>query len=150
MKHTLLELMDLPGQVLGAVGVMFASMVTAVLTLLAQFPPAAANVVSEAPTWFLAFGAFVVIALAWACLTIARFAAVTQIASNNSVKDSMEQQTKVLTKLTEIIDRQNRFWESAGMQAITRNMDAELPCEMSSAASVLHARPMRPRQSQDE
>ena len=142
MKHALVELLDLPVQVLGAIGVLFTSMVTAGMGLLAQFPPAAANVVSEAPTWFLAFGAFVVIALAWACLTIARFAAVTQITSNSSVKESMEQQTKVLTKLTETIDLQNRFWESAGVAAIQRNMDAEIPCDLQ---STLHALPMRGR-----
>lgn len=147
MKHALVELMELPVQVLGAIGVLFTSMVTAGLGLLAQFPPAAANVVSEAPTWFLAFGAFVVIALAWACLTIARFAAVTQITSNSSVKESMEQQTKVLLKLTEIIDRQNRFWENAGVAAIQRNMDAEIPCDLQ---STLHSRAMRSRFPHDE
>lgn len=124
--------MELPGQVIGAIGVILGSMVTGALALLAQLPPAAAGVVTEAPTWFLAFGAMVVIALAWACLTLARYAAITQNTSNEQVKASMDQQTRVLTNLAATIERQNNFWERAGITAITRSMDAE--CDLSDQA----------------
>lgn len=122
MPHRVLEFLELPVQVIWAIGVIFGSLLTGAFTLLAQIPAAAAGVVSEAPTWFLAFGALVVIALAWACLTLARYAAITQNASNDQVKASMDQQTVVLTKLADTIERQNMFWENAGISVITRSI----------------------------
>lgn len=120
MPHRLIELLDLPGQVLGAITVIIGGMVTGAITLLSQLPAAANGVVTEAPTWFLGFVALVVIALGWACLTLARYSAVTQITSNEQVKTSMDQQTKALTKLADTMERQNKFWEQAGIQAIQR------------------------------
>lgn len=134
MPHRILELMELPGQVLGAIGVIFGSMLTGGITVLAQLPGAVSGVVTEAPTWFLAFGALVVIALAWACLTLARYAAVTQNTSNDAVKRSMDQQTVVLTNLAQTIERQNRFWEQTGMNIITRITEND-PNECSPLAS---------------
>jgi len=125
MIHRFLELLDLPVQVMAAIGVLLGGITAAVASLLGQLPAAAGGVVTEAPTWFLAFGALVVIALAWACLTLARYAAITQSTSNEQVKASMDQQTKVLTNLAATIERQNMFWERAGITAITRSMDAE-------------------------
>jgi hypothetical protein len=129
MKH-LLELLELPGQVIGAISVLVGGLITGGVTLLAQIPSATAGVVAEAPTWFLAFGAMVVISLAWACLTLARYAAVTQSTSNAAVKESMEQQTRVLTNLAATIERQNKFWEHAGITAINRSMaDPDMACD---------------------
>lgn len=143
MPHRILELLELPGQVLGAIGVILGGMMTGALALLAQLPPAAAGVITEAPTWFLAFGALVVIALAWACLTLARYAAVTQSASNEQIRVSMDQQTRVLTNLAATIERQNMFWERAGINAITRSMaDPDMACEFSEQA--LGSSPRRP------
>ena len=145
MPHRFLEIMELPGQVLGAIGVIIGGMASAALALLAQLPAAAGGVVTEAPTWFLGFGALVVIALAWACLTLARYAAITQNTSNEQVKASMDQQTKVLTNLAATIERQNNFWERAGITAITRSMDAE--CDLSE--SPLSSRAMLGRSSSE-
>jgi len=148
MSHRFLELLELPMQVLGAIGVIFAGSVTGGgLALLAQLPGAAAGVVTEAPTWFLAFVAAVVIALAWACLTLARYAAVTQNTSNEQIKASMDQQTRVLTNLASTIERQNMFWERAGISAITRMTEApEETCSpLSSSPRSRHPHPTNPQ-----
>lgn len=142
MPHRFLELLDLPGQVLGAISVLVGSMLGGGMTLLSQIPSGAAGLVSEAPTWFLAFGAIVVIALAWACLTLARYAAITQNTSNEAVKRSMDQQTVVLTNLAQTIERQNRFWEQTGMNIITRVTETDP--EISPLASSARSQPRQP------
>lgn len=142
MPHRFLELLDLPGQVLGAISVLVGSMLGGGMTLLSQIPAGAAGLVSEAPTWFLAFGAIVVIALAWACLTLARYAAITQNTSNEAVKRSMDQQTVVLTNLAQTIERQNRFWEQTGMNIITRVTETDP--EISPLASSSRSQPRQP------
>ena len=61
MKILLHELADQPLQILGALGTILVSTVAAVMGLVSQIGQ---ELVTEAPTWFLAFVAVVIIACA--------------------------------------------------------------------------------------
>ena len=127
MKLLLHELADQPFQILAAIGTIVCSTVAAVVGLISQIGQ---DLITEAPSWFLGFVATVIVALAWAVVTLARYAANTQKTSNDTVATSIANHTSELKNLQtlmhdikEVLARQNEWFESVGVTAVHRALD---------------------------
>ena len=145
MKILLHELADQPMQILGALGTILVSTMAAVLGLVSQIGQ---ELVTEAPTWFLAFVAVVIIALAWACVTLARYAATTQKTSNDTVATSIANHTTelknlqiIMKEIKEVLTKQTEWFQDVGVTAVQRALDSD---EEQIPSPGLHAGRRRP------
>lgn len=141
MLHPIVEFLDLPKQVTAAISIVGGSMFISLIGIFAQVGGQVTAFVQEAPTWFLGFVAIIVLALGWAVLVLARYAAVTQRTSNEQVTTAVSQQTVVLHELATTIALQNKFWQEAGLEMVRRAVDGELP--VSDTPPNSHVRPLR-------